>query len=53
MHATAAAAPATAPKVTATISVGGAPYGVAVNPDTDTAYVANANSGTASVISDP
>jgi YVTN family beta-propeller protein len=38
-------------RVTATISVGRFPVGVAVNPRTDTTYVANANSGTVSVIS--
>src|SRR5258707_4306007 len=37
--------------VTATIRVGRVPGGVAVNPRTDTIYVANANSGTVSVIS--
>src|SRR5260221_1088222 len=37
--------------VTATIRVGRFPVGVAVNPRTDTIYVANANSGTVSVIS--
>src|SRR5258708_30573647 len=38
-------------RVTATIRVGRFPVGVAVNPRTDTIYVANANSGTVSVIS--
>src|SRR5215469_5755996 len=38
-------------RVTATIGVGRFPVGVAVNPRTDTIYVANANSGTMSVIS--
>ena len=38
-------------RVTATIPVGRFPVGVAVNPRTDTIYVANANSGTVSVIS--
>src|SRR5260370_42519443 len=35
----------------ATIRVGRVPAGVAVNPRTDTIYVANLNSGTVSVIS--
>jgi YVTN family beta-propeller protein len=38
-------------RVTATIPVGRFPVGVAVNPRTDTIYVANANNGTVSVIS--
>src|ERR1700689_2666435 len=37
--------------VTATIPVGTAPDGVAVNPVADTAYVANTADGTVSVIS--
>jgi YVTN family beta-propeller protein len=36
--------------VTATITVGKRPYGVAVNPGTNTAYVANDYDGTVSVI---
>jgi YVTN family beta-propeller protein len=37
-------------KVTATIAVGGAPFGVAVSPDGGTVYVANTDSGNVSVI---
>ena len=37
-------------RVTATVRVGAFPYGVAVDPATHTAYVANADSGTVSVI---
>ena len=37
--------------VTATIAVGGLPWGVAVNPQTNTVYVANGTSNTLSVIS--
>ena len=37
-------------RVTATVPVGVFPYGVAVDPATHTAYVANADSGTVSVI---
>lgn len=39
------------PAVTATIPVGGAPYGVNLNLVTGTAYVANTFDGTVSVIS--
>jgi YVTN family beta-propeller protein len=37
-------------KVTATVGVGTAPYGVGVDPATSTAYVANDVSNTVSVI---
>jgi YVTN family beta-propeller protein len=37
--------------VTATVPVGGWPYGVAVDPGTHTVYVANSASNTVSVIS--
>ena len=47
-----AAPPALAQTVVATISVGDAPIGVAVNPDEDLVYVANANDDTVSVIED-
>src|SRR4051794_23638641 len=40
-----------APGVTTTIPVGNAPEGVAVNPKTDTVYVANEYDDTVSVIS--
>ena len=36
--------------VTATISVGAAPFGIAVNPKTGTVYVTNSGDGTVSVI---
>ena len=47
---TAASAAPGAPTVTS-ITVGNEPWGVAVNPVTGTVYVANAGSGTVSVIS--
>jgi len=47
----AASAAPEAPAVIATITVGSQPWGVAVNPVTGTAYVANSFSNTVSVIS--